>query len=522
MKNKVLKRSLCCLLVLLVLSSTIPVFAENETSAVKEAQSLIDGIVAQKDADFIMKNAGVGAEWYVIALRQYGQQDFSAYETALVSYLQDTQVHSASSRQKYALALLAIGSTDEYIQNTMNDSIGQQGVMSWVFGLHLLNNGCVSQTYTLAQVKDTLLSLQLEDGGWAVMGTTGDVDVTAMAVQALAPYYSPETTVANAVDKALTFLSDRQLEDGDYASYGVSNSESTAQVIIALSALGIDCEQDGRFIKRGKTLFDGVEKYKLTDGSFCHQIGGVSNATATAQVLCAMVSYVRMANGESGLYLFDSESAESLAPTPTPASTEEQPPKPVTGSYKPWVCLAIIGAGMVVCLLLYLFKKGHSKNFIAVLLVVALGVSFVLMTDFQTAQDYYNGEPAHKENIIGTVTITIRCDTVVGKADSQYIPADGIILDTTEFAIAQGDTVFDILTEAARKYDIQLEYSGTESMAYIAGINYLYELDFGNLSGWVYHVNGESSSVGCGEYTLKDGDAIAWLYSCELGNDVTL
>ena len=57
-------------------------------------------------------------------------------------------------------------------------------------------------------------------------------------------------------------------------------------------------------------------------------------------------------------------------------------------------------------------------------------------------------------------------------------------------------------------------------MVYISGINYLYEFDFGDLSGWVYHVNGVSPSVGCGEYKLSDGDRIEWLYTCNLGNDL--
>ncbi|MBR1832501.1 MAG: DUF4430 domain-containing protein [Ruminiclostridium sp.] len=113
--------------------------------------------------------------------------------------------------------------------------------------------------------------------------------------------------------------------------------------------------------------------------------------------------------------------------------------------------------------------------------------------------------------------MTIRCDTVIGKSDADHIPADGIILDTTEFPIAEGDTVYDILTEAAKQYNIQLQ---TNAGSYIAGIGYLYEYDFGDLSGWIYHVNGDSPFVMCSDYTLKDGDRIEWLYTCELGNDL--
>jgi hypothetical protein len=54
-------------------------------------------------------------------------------------------------------------------------------------------------------------------------------------------------------------------------------------------------------------------------------------------------------------------------------------------------------------------------------------------------------------------------------------------------------------------------------MAYISGINYIYEFDFGDLSGWTYTVNGKTPSVGASQYTLKDGDVIEWKYTLTLG-----
>ncbi|MBR1898597.1 MAG: DUF4430 domain-containing protein, partial [Oscillospiraceae bacterium] len=62
--------------------------------------------------------------------------------------------------------------------------------------------------------------------------------------------------------------------------------------------------------------------------------------------------------------------------------------------------------------------------------------------------------------------------------------------------------------------------ANAHGMVYIAGINYLYEYEFGDLSGWVYHVNGISPSRGCGDYLLSDGDVIEWLYTCDLGRDL--
>ena len=112
----------------------------------------------------------------------------------------------------------------------------------------------------------------------------------------------------------------------------------------------------------------------------------------------------------------------------------------------------------------------------------------------------------------------------MGKSESSHIPKDGIILDTTELEITENQTVYDLLTDAAKAYNIQVENSGVNgqnsSMAYIRGINYIYEFDFGDLSGWMYKVNGQTPSVGCGEYVLSPGDKVEWLYTCDLGKDI--
>jgi hypothetical protein len=146
-------------------------------------------------------------------------------------------------------------------------------------------------------------------------------------------------------------------------------------------------------------------------------------------------------------------------------------------------------------------------------------VAFVQLTDFRTAADYYT-PPAAKENASGTITMTIRCDTVAERADHRYIPESGVILDVTKFDIADGETAYDILTQAARTYSIQLDTKGSGDMVYVAGINYLYEYDFGELSGWMYRVNSDTPSVGAGAYELSDGDFVEWLYSTNIGNDL--
>lgn len=569
MRSK-LSSAFLCFVAVCILAAAIPCYAaDNNKDTVVEAESFLGGILSYNGAEnaqewigTLSQNAGDGSEWYVIGLAQYGEYDFSSYESALLTYLKENKVGSASSRLKFALCLAAMGSNDEYIASTLNDSIGKQGLMSWVFGLHLINNKIKCDAYSATDVTSKLISLQCADGGFAIMGQNGDVDSTAMTLQALAPYYDSAPAVKSSIDKALAFLSEKQLEGGDYASYGVPNPESCAQVLVALSALGIDAASDERFIKSGAGLFDGIKKYRLADGSFCHNEGGESNGIATVQTFYALIAYLRFSEGKASLYLLDSvyateeetavatEEEKTVIPDETteiPDETTEIPDEATVSvpetteevttavteaevssdvpqgenealGYKPMACAIVIALGIAVSIILIILKKKHFKNYIAILIVCALAIAVICLTDFRSAEDYYNGSKITKENAIGKVTLTIRCDTVAGRAE--HIPDDGIILDVTEFPIADGDSVYTILTEAARIYGIQLENDGDVTYVYISGINYLYEFDYGDLSGWMYKVNGEPPSVGAGEYKLRDGDVIEWHYTTNLGEDL--
>lgn len=562
MKNKLQKGLLFGLCVLVLLVGLAPAAAAKR-DPIDEAKCLIDGIVCYNLAesgtetvqDWIDTSFGEGigitSEWYALALFQTGSYDFSAYARALEAYLAEHTVSSASSRLKFALTLAAIAPDSSYVAQTLADSVGKQGVMSWIFALHLANNGIECAEYPAENILETLLSLQLADGGWALRGEVGDVDVTAMALQALAPHMDSDDAVKPACSAALAMLSARQTENGGFISYGIENPESAAQVATALAALGIDCETDPRFQKNGVTILQNIATFRLPDGSFCHQLGGASNANATLQVFCAMTAYLRMSGGLSSFYLFSGPIPPAppvsttlpqtgvpttpaittvpvaTAPQTTVATTPATTALPTTttaasessGNYKLWATAAIAALTLILVLVLILAKKRQPKNLIALAVAAAVAILVVWVTDFRSTDEYYGHAPT-KENAVGTVTITIRCDTVAQMGDPAYVPADGVILPETIYAIAEGDTVFTILTEAAREHGIQLEYSGTARLAYVTGIHYLYEFGFGDLSGWVYRVNGERPSAGCGEYVLSNGDTIEWLYSLELGEDL--
>lgn len=127
------------------------------------------------------------------------------------------------------------------------------------------------------------------------------------------------------------------------------------------------------------------------------------------------------------------------------------------------------------------------------------------------------------------VTIAIYCkalsdhmEKLENPAIKDYIPADGVICKKTTYKGTTDNTVFDALNTVCRNSDIQLDFSYTPlyESYYIKGINYLYEFDGGNLSGWMYKVNGWFPNYGCSSYYLKDGDEIVWVYTCDLGDDV--
>ena len=515
-----MKRILASLLCLVLLCGAgLPLArAEMDTNdAAGRVDALLGGILAYQlqrtgSADVqawingeLTRNAGAGAEWNIFALSRMGEYNFSSYCKALRAYVQNAGTLSASTRQKYALAFLASGENNDFVQKTAGESIGAQGVMSWIYGLHLLNNG-IKGSLTAQQAVEELLKLRLPDGGWALRGEVSDVDVTCTALQALAPH-AADGAVDEAVQQAVELLSSRQMEEGDFASFGAANPESAAQVVIALAELGLNAFEDERFIKNGFTLLDVMERFRLEDGSFCHVLGGTANANAATQVLQALIAWQRMMDGREGLYHLEAQE------TPVPQMKTEL-------GYKPIAAMAIAGLALIACVILLILKKRSFKNYLAVLVIAGVLTAFVMTTDFQTADGYYTGQAIVKQNPIGQITMSIRCDMALGKTDME-LPEDGVMLAETTFAIAQGDTPYTILTEAARTYGIRLDTSGPQGMIYVTGINHLYEFACGELSGWNYLINGKTADIGCDQYLLQDGDVIEWRYTCELGNDLT-
>ena len=108
--------------------------------------------------------------------------------------------------------------------------------------------------------------------------------------------------------------------------------------------------------------------------------------------------------------------------------------------------------------------KKETKKLLAVLVSVACVIAVIAVilstVDFKKPSDYY-GETGKKKDVVGTVTLEIRCDTITEKSESEFVPKDGTVLKKTQFDIEKGETVFDILVEAAKENKLHIEHSGT-------------------------------------------------------------
>lgn len=127
-----------------------------------------------------------------------------------------------------------------------------------------------------------------------------------------------------------------------------------------------------------------------------------------------------------------------------------------------------------------------------------------------------------------TCTFSISCASVLAQIDSlpdavkEVVPDGGVLLPPHRVTFQEGESVFDVLSRVCREEHLHMEYTNTPiyNSAYIEGIGNLYEFDCGAGSGWMYRVNGWFPNYGCSRYTVKDGDVIEWLYTCNLGRDI--
>lgn len=375
MRIRLLSMLLC---ISMVLAGILAIPASAADNA--DVEAIANGIIAWKKSDvgasadaylindtFLEQAGTTPGDWYPIGLGRLGVADNQAgylavirnnvskrYETAeKLSHAKATEWHRIS------LAVLACGGnprrmgesgqidliadgTYNRVDANGNGILGKQGINGFIWGLITLDSMYYEVPegafYTRDDMILNILNRQLADGGWALAGSVSDPDITAMAIQSLAPYCNSEKEytyqnsnlgtgtitkkVRVAVNEALAWLSSVQAADGGFTSWGMPNCESAVQVAVALCALGIDIFSDTRFIKDGNTVLDGILLYRNRDGGFLHSyiydadnptsLPDQSNTMASEQTLYGMVAILRQQQGARRLYDFRPEQSGEL------------------------------------------------------------------------------------------------------------------------------------------------------------------------------------------------------------------
>ena len=272
------------------------------------------------------------SDWTAIAFYLAGaEDDYDSYRSALEDYVSESYRQNgcidrvkATEYQRIALAALAVGADPtefgkdadgkeidliaDGTYNFIGESPGKQGLNGWIFALIALDAGNFKvpedAKYTRETMISEILSAQEENGGFGLSGGSPDVDITAMALQALSPYLDREDVKA-AAERALNWLSGQLSESCTFSSFGSETSESSSQVIIALCSLGIDPENDARFAKNGTNVLAALEDYRREDGGYAHtKDQDKSDYMATQQALLALIASDRLKAGQPRIYDF--------------------------------------------------------------------------------------------------------------------------------------------------------------------------------------------------------------------------
>lgn len=323
---------LIMVLIFSLLFSTCTYAAEDDLNSMIQAsaRSLKNSFESKEknilSDEKILPAGNSASDWVAMVLAFAGESD--AYENYLnrmedyVAEQYQTQGYldaiKATEYHRISLTMLALGGDPANIQ-TDNEKINLVADGTWNFyGGSPGEQGCNGLIYALLtlEAKDNFLSEEHEsfreelinellayqdaDGGFALNASFGaDIDMTAMAVQALAPYQE-QTNVKEATEKALQWISEKIFE--------TTASESISQTLLALCAMGIDPDNE-RFIKDNQTLLDELNRFRTEDGMYQHELQDeTSNLVATYQALLALEAVQKLRT--EGTWIFDFENYE--------------------------------------------------------------------------------------------------------------------------------------------------------------------------------------------------------------------
>ena len=316
-----IKRIAWILTLAILLTLTVPALAASSV------QNEVQGSAAYMVSAVKSPEVGsIGGEWAIIGLARSGYtvpaNYYDDYYARVEKYVKNCSgvLHERKYTEysRVILALTAIGRDPSKVAGyNLLTPLGDfektiwQGLNGPIWALIALDSGNydipknpAAKTQATRQLYiDEIIKNQMKDGGWSLTGTgDSDVDITAMALQALAKYQD-QKAVKTATDKALTYLSNVQDRKGGFASWGTTNVESVAQVVVAFCELGMDLN-DSRFVKNGHGLVENLLSFRQSNGGFYHVMDGSdgNNQMSAEQGFYALVAIDRAENGKNSLY----------------------------------------------------------------------------------------------------------------------------------------------------------------------------------------------------------------------------
>ncbi len=330
------KRRIISLLIALTLFAGMPA-ASFGTETNSYDQEWVHQAI-EETGTYLVKTIGtptfgmVGGDWTVLGLARSEKKLPEGFVDGYYKNIEEVLRENKGelTRNKYSeysrliLSLTAVGKAptgvagyDLTAKLSDLELIKRQGINGPIYALLALDSLdypiSQSASATIQNTRELLLTSilerELQGAGFSLTGNTADPDVTAAALQALSNY-SDRNEVKSAIDKALAFLSSAQTNTGGFngwATDGAENTESIAQVILALTSLGIDPTKDNRFVKTGGNgqeynPLDALSSFRLSDGSYRHLVGGEADLMATEQAMLALVSYQRLLAGKNSLF----------------------------------------------------------------------------------------------------------------------------------------------------------------------------------------------------------------------------
>ena len=502
--------------------------------------------------------------------------EYSRIVLALTSLGEDATAFTASNGRTYDLVkpLLDKSKTGTYIYQ-----VSEQGTNGTAFALIAMDSAKYYDTTDGNAARDEWISLLLKQqiktgnaaGAWSISGKQGaapDVDMTAMIIQALAPYYNSDTKVKTSVTSGLAWLSSEFKASGTYG-----DSEKSAQVVVALSALKRNAATDEMFQYQGSSVLTDLLSYKDpdTDG-FRHVKDDTVDQMASEQAAYALVAYERYTKGSNTLY--DMSDAIQLASSDV-KDVIKQINDIGTVDKASYTKITLARQNFD-----KLSKEDQAKVTNYDILTAAEAEYQTILREEQAAQ--YQKLKAHYDELLndknkkyGTaakkkllsilqkaqadINSAVSCERVtdiyekaiadldavkpgdievtfrligaleatqdVDLTTDSYLPEYVTWVPTTTYSLQENATVYDLFTEAMS--DAGLRYIGAESN-YVSTIyapsclgGYaLSEFTNGARSGWMYTVNGSHPNKGLQKWTLKDGDVVVWHYVNDYSHEV--